>query len=381
MTRFIAAEVFPPGEVLKEELEARGWTQLDLGEILGRPPRVVNEIITGKRGITPETAKGLADAFGTSPQFWMNLESAWQLSRVREQDVSVSRRAKLYSAAPIKELVRRNWIQESSNVEVLEARVLAFMGRKTLDDVPDDLAHAARKSADYGKVTAAQRAWLCRVRQLARGLSVGVFNAANFEAGLARLRQLRVNAEDVREVPRVLAEMGIRFVIVEPLAGTKIDGACLWLDGRSPVVALSFRYDRIDWFWFTLMHELAHVKARDGLKVDCLDTDLVGEGATRTEERPECELAADEWAQENLIKKTELDSFIARVRPLYSREKVLGFARRLGVHPGLVVGQLHRREGIYSHFRQMLVKVRGSMIRVALTDGWGCTALIGEMHE
>src|SRR5258708_40362687 len=89
MTRFTAAEVFPPGEVLKEELEARGWTQLDLGEILGRPPRVVNEIIAGKRGITPETAKGLADAFGTSPQFWMNLESAWQLSRVREQDVGV----------------------------------------------------------------------------------------------------------------------------------------------------------------------------------------------------------------------------------------------------------------------------------------------------
>src|SRR5262245_16756482 len=96
MTRFTAAEVFPPGEILKDELEARGWTQTDLGEILGRPARVVNEIITGKRGITPETAKGLAEALGTTAQFWMNLESAWQLSKVRDDSGDVARRSKLY---------------------------------------------------------------------------------------------------------------------------------------------------------------------------------------------------------------------------------------------------------------------------------------------
>jgi HTH-type transcriptional regulator/antitoxin HigA len=375
MTRFTPAKVSPPGEILRDELEARGWTQTDLGEILGRPARVVNEIISGKRGITPETAQGLADALGTSAQFWMNLESRWQLSRIRQQDEGVARRAKLYSVAPIKEMVRRNWIQETSSVEVLQARVLDFMGMATLDDSSDDIPHAARKSTDYGTLTQAQRAWLRRVRQLARGLSVGVFSTASFDSGIARLRQLLVNPEDVREVPRVLAEMGIRFVIVEPLAGTKIDGACLWLDERSPVVAISCRYDRIDWFWFTLMHELGHVKARDGLKVSCLDTDLVGEGAAKHEERSTAERAADEWAQTHLIESAEIDSFIARVRPLYSKEKVVGFARRLGVHPGIVVGQLHKREGIYSHFRQMLVKVRGIIIRVALTDGWGCTAI------
>ena len=96
MSNLIAAEVFPPGEILREEIEARGWTQTDLAEILGRPPRLVNEIIAGKRAISPETAQGLGDAFGTGAQFWMNLESAWQLSRVKEQDGDVARRAKLY---------------------------------------------------------------------------------------------------------------------------------------------------------------------------------------------------------------------------------------------------------------------------------------------
>ena len=65
------AEAFPPGEFLREELEERNWTQADLAEIMGRPLVLVNEIISGKRSITPETAIGLAAAFGTSAELWM----------------------------------------------------------------------------------------------------------------------------------------------------------------------------------------------------------------------------------------------------------------------------------------------------------------------
>ena len=72
-TKHMPAEVFPPGEFIREELEERGWTQEDFAAILGRSPRLVNEVIMGKRGITPETANGLSAAFGTSAQFWMNL--------------------------------------------------------------------------------------------------------------------------------------------------------------------------------------------------------------------------------------------------------------------------------------------------------------------
>ena len=78
MNKRTAAEVFPPGDFLSEELEARGWTQSDLAAIIGRPVRLVNEIIAGKRSITPETATGLAEAFGTSPDVWLALEATWQ---------------------------------------------------------------------------------------------------------------------------------------------------------------------------------------------------------------------------------------------------------------------------------------------------------------
>ena len=95
MKNLIAAQVFPPGDFLKEELEARGWTKADLAKILGRPRRLVSEIIDGKRAITAETAWGLGDAFGVDPQFWLNLESAYQLSRVRPRDTDIATRAKL----------------------------------------------------------------------------------------------------------------------------------------------------------------------------------------------------------------------------------------------------------------------------------------------
>ena len=65
------AEVFPPGEFINDELVEREWAQADLAEILGRPVQAVNEIVAGKKAITPETARGLGDAFGTGPELWV----------------------------------------------------------------------------------------------------------------------------------------------------------------------------------------------------------------------------------------------------------------------------------------------------------------------
>lgn len=102
------AEVFPPGEFLRDELEERGWTEANLAEILDWPVDEVNEIVAGSRGISPETARGLSAAFGTSPEFWMNLDTAYQLSRIHNVDSeAIARRAKLYERSPVKDLIKR----------------------------------------------------------------------------------------------------------------------------------------------------------------------------------------------------------------------------------------------------------------------------------
>jgi addiction module HigA family antidote len=73
-----------PGEVLqKEYLEPLGLTQVKLAEHIGVPVQRVNEIIRGKRGITPETAWLFAQAFGTTPQFWVNLQTNHDLARTQ----------------------------------------------------------------------------------------------------------------------------------------------------------------------------------------------------------------------------------------------------------------------------------------------------------
>ncbi len=87
------AQVFPPGAFIREELEARGWTQRAFAQILGRPLQNINGIINGKTAITAVTAKQLALVFGTSPELWLNLETAYRLSTAAEPDPRIARRA------------------------------------------------------------------------------------------------------------------------------------------------------------------------------------------------------------------------------------------------------------------------------------------------
>lgn len=370
------AEVFPPGEFIREELDARGWTQLDLAEILGRPMALVNEVIAGKRGITPETAKGLANAFGTSAGYWLNLQTAYQVSQADNNDSGVVQRAQIYAKAPVRDMIRRGWIEQSNNPEVLEQRVLDFFGIESLQDDPPFWQHAARKATSYSEITPAQAAWLSRAKQLAGAVSASTYSAKSARSLAGSLGELLGEAEQVRHVPRLLAEAGVRLMVVEALPRTRIDGACFWMDAQSPVIALSMRYDRIDAFWFTLMHELGHVLHKDGFAAnEPLDVDLFGE---HPETLPDFEIAANKFAVETLIPQDRLEDFITRVSPLYAKKRIRAFANLLDIHPGIVVGQLQFRGEIgYSHSRDMLVGVRSTITGAALTDGWGQTLPAG----
>ncbi len=372
MNERVPAEGFAPGEFIREELEERGWTQADLAVILGRTVAAVNEIITGKRGITPESARGLAAAFGTTAQYWMNLSSLYQLWLLREREAfggdEVARRAKLYSKAPIKDMLKRGWIESSSNVDVLEQQVKSFLEIASLDDEPQQLAYAARKATSYCVDTPEQLAWLFRAKHLARIPSARArFSTSLLENVLGQLKSLIASVEEVRCVPRILADAGIRFLVIEHLPHSRIDGACIWLDG-SPVIAISFRYDRIDYFWFTLLHELAHVKGEER----SIDLDLVGKDAIPRADKPQSEQVADDFAVQFLVPQDKLENFIARKRPFYYKRDIAGFALTINVHPGIVVGQLqHRGELAYSQNREMLVPVRDIVTKVSITDGWG----------
>jgi HTH-type transcriptional regulator / antitoxin HigA len=368
MATRVPAEVFPPGDFIRDELEARGWTQGDLAQIMDRPIQFVNELVAAKKQITPETALGLAKAFGDDDAlYWMNLDNMYRLAKAKPVDESVSRRSNLYSKFPVREILKRNWIEPSDNIDVVEHRICRFY---RINSVNDNLKFAHAAMADqYDDRAPLQWAWLYRAKELAEAASSVSFSVSKLRASIAKLRTILVAPEEIRQVPTILSEAGVRFVIVEFLAGAKIDGAAFWLDEDTPVIAMSLRLDRINNFWFVLRHEIEHILRKDGLLT--VDVELT-EQIQRKASLPPEEIRANEASADFAVPKEELDSFIKRVRPLYSEQRILLFSKRIGVHPGLVIGQLQFREEVpYTHFHKFLVKVREIITQTALTDGWG----------
>src|ERR1700738_1227016 len=100
----------PTGEFIRAELEARGWAQADLARIVNRPVQAINEMIQGRKSVTPETAVALGIAFETGPEIWMTRESAYRLSLVDRHDTEIQRRAKLFDFAPAQALEQRGGV-------------------------------------------------------------------------------------------------------------------------------------------------------------------------------------------------------------------------------------------------------------------------------
>lgn len=367
MSNRTSAEVFPPGEFIRDELDARGWTQADLAKIMSRPMTTINQIITGKKAVTPQTAQELGAAFGTSAHQWMNLESSYRLSLAHIPEEPIKHRARLFELAPVKDMEARGWIKQTDSADELERELLRFFHVQSVDQI-EDYQMAARASA---VALAEQRAWSRRALNLAPQVQCKRFTKHGFEDGCKLLRELAAYPEEVGKVPRVLADMGIRLIVVEHLPRTKIDGAALWWRAGSPLLVLSMRYARIDYFWHTLCHELSHIRHQDQYAPDVDLMQKVGK------ERTEIESRADEESASMLVPPKRLESFIVRVKPYFSKQRIIQFATTMGVHPGIVAGQLqYRREIKYSANREMLVDVRDILVSEALTDGWGKSPIL-----
>jgi len=369
MTERIPAEVFPPGEFLADELEARGWTQIEFAEIIQRPARLVNEIVMRKRAITPETARGFAAALGTSPQYWLNLETAYQLWRTApsmDTDI-ISRAAKLRGRFPVHEIIKRGWIESSDNPEVTEKRVFDFYGIASNDEEPQILAHAARRNRQEENLSPYQEAWLFRVKLLAEAISTPKYSEKKLRQTVETLETLLTEPEEIRHVPGLLAECGVRLVIVEPIPNSRIDGVCFWInDGKSPVIGLTLKWDFIDRFWFNLRHEIEHALRGDGKQWAVIDD---FEGGIDLEDK--AEVASNTAAANFCVPQVKLKDFVVRHDPMYSTINFIGFSRLIKRHPGIVAGQLQHEIGRPELFKRYQTRVRNIITETALTDGYG----------
>lgn len=359
-----------PGIRLKQILEERGWSQIDLSFILGQPVTGVNLIISGKRGISPEMSKALGEALGLPADYFADLQKQFDLANASNPSPAVSLRAKMQNNYPIREMIKRGWI-EDGDAERLQSELARFFGVDSTDEIPY-LAHAAKKTRyEEKKIPPAQLAWLFRVKQIAKAIAVPEYSEFALRQALKRMRGMLPSPEESRHVPRLLAECGVRFIMVESLPQAKIDGVCCWLDESSPVIGLSARYDRIDNFWFVLRHEIEHILKGHGKDMPIVDADIEGEQAGVDDNLPEEERIANAAAAEFCVPREKIESFLRRKHPFYYEKDVLAFSKVNNIHPGLVVGQIQHKLGRYDFLKKYQVKIRQFVLPGAMADGWG----------
>ncbi|UVC09303.1 HigA family addiction module antidote protein [Rhizobium sp. TH2] len=360
-----------PGVFIKHELDVRGWTQRDLAFILGQTEQQLSPLLAGKRAITPDMALLLGDAFGVNPEFFANLQSQYDLSNARTPDPGVRARAELQVMFPVRDMIRRGWI-EDSEASLLRLQVDRFFEVANENEI-SSISFAAKKT-HYDSVPPHQLAWVYRVRQLSRQIQLPPFDSEKLKIALQRLRSLMIDPEAVGEVPRILMECGVRFVVVELLPGAKIDAVCTWLNDESPVIGMSTLYDRLDNFWFVVRHEIEHVLRGDGKGDDWIVDHLVGEHASADSGVEEAERIANAAAADFCVPRQKMESFFTRKHPYFAERDVLGFAALMHVHPGIVVGQLQHKMKRFDYLRKYQVPVRKFLTAKAVTDGWGSVA-------
>ena len=364
-----------PGQLIEELLATRGWTQRVLAIVLGSSETGINKLIAGKQSVDAKMAIALSELFGVEAQRFLELQNSYDLARekiVTKADPGRTTRAYLFGDLPITDMIKRGWLdaEDVRDIPKVQSALTKFFKAQSLEEI-EILPHAAKKTQINSKPNALQMAWIYRVKQLADEMMVSKYSQEGVKEAIKRISLLRQNAEDVRKVPRILQDFGIRFVIVEALSSSGIDGVCYWLDESSPVVGMSLRHDRIDNFWFVLRHELEHVLLRHGLSMIMLDYDLEGERAGTGADVPEEERQANAAAAAFCVPPPLMNKFYSSKNPFFSERDVLAFAKMLKVHPGLVAGQLRYKTGRYNIFSAHLVKVRQMISETALVDGWG----------
>lgn len=341
----VLAEAFPAGGYLSDELEARGWTQAEFAEILGRPSQFVSEIISGKKEITRESAAQIGAALGTSTEMWLNLQDSyylWKQKRnpgMQRQLDEVKLRARSNELAPVSLLRKRGLITAKDAYGEAE-QLCDLFGITSVFDEPT-LPMAARRSNQTESVTSVQQTWLACAYKQAEQKRVEQYNKALFVELSTQLSRMVMQPEAFGSLPKAFSSAGVCLIYVEAFPSSKIDGASFLLNGM-PVIALSGRGQRMDKVLFTLLHEAAHVvlgHIESGLVVD----DAEGEQESTMEE--EADSLAASW-----IKPHTMPNPPARI----GHDWVAKVASENGIHPIVVTGQLQKAGKV--NWRSALVK-------------------------
>jgi HTH-type transcriptional regulator/antitoxin HigA len=250
---------------------------------------------------------------------------------------------------PFAEMNSRGWFGRSVDRRAPSAERARVL-RDFFVQAPSEIAPALhRKTA--GSLSPARRAallaWQARVLAKARQ-RVGLarrFTTPPAEV-ISRIAKLSAHPAGIEKAVDLLLEYGVIVVFERHLPRTKLDGAAMSLDSAYAVIGMTARHDRIDNFWFVLLHELGHV-IRHWPRV--VGEGIVDEDAGASDELIEKE--ADEFAENAILSSATWQGSAVRFAKL--PDAIVKFAVRHGLHPSLIAGRIRRERG-YTEFHDML---------------------------
>ncbi len=337
-----------PIAAIEFRMEQSNLTPRDLVPFIGSRPKV-SEVLAGKRSITMSMARALHHHLGIPADVLLQEPGA----KLHEPLPDVE-----FARFPLRAMAKRGWIPNvphlKDRAEELVTDLMGRAGGREFAAAPlyrkNDGRRINAKTDEY-----ALRAWCWQV--LAQALerqSDAEYDASAVDDDFLReVAKMSVAEDGPVQARDFLAQHGISLEYVRHLPRTHLDAAALLLRDGRPVIGMTLRYDRIDNFWFTLMHELAHVSLHMGRPngetgfVDDLSlrgVDSAGDDNTEEE--------ADELAQDSLIPQEIWDdgTLLDDPRPI----AVMHLASEAQVHPSIVAGRVRYESGNYRLLSQLV---------------------------
>ena len=331
----------PPGEVLEEELEARGMTQRELVARLGRPAQVINEIIKAKKAITPDTAIGLGKVLGIEAQFWTNLEADYRMTLALNRDRdAITAQVQSLDDYPIRDMVEQGWIASGQDRPSRLKALLSFLGvavagpQAYQQAVGFRITEAAQRKISPGALAV----WLRKGELDAQEIATADYDEVAFRQALATIRGMtgQLPEDFIPAMTALCAEAGVAFCLVPELPKSGANGATRWLSDRKALVQMSLRHKWADIFWFTFFHEACHLlqhRTQRRVVIDGLDADP---------EMTELEAEADTFAGDFLIAPEAWSEFCEAGS--FTLEAVQAFAQSVEIAPFIVIGRLQKEQ-------------------------------------
>ena len=345
------SKVFPialpdPIEAIKFRMEQDDLKPVDLIPYLGSRSRV-SEILSGKRQLTLDMVRALSEGLGIPAKVLIKqLESgkdseyqSWDNRLVAEMEA----RGYFGSAS----------LKEYGKVELLK-NFFSLIGS------PTQISGLLRKSNYRSSPLTDKRAlsvWAVRVLKKAKKIKAPTkYNHGTIDLPfMQKLAKLSIKDNGPVLAQEYLRKRGIILVIERHFLKTYLDGATILINKNNPVIGLTLRYDRLDNFWFTLMHELAHLARHYNSGITLFYDEIEG---VKTIDIDEKEREADALAEEALLPKAKWEVSPARLIPSSMAAKSL--ASELGVHVAIIAGQIRHRGSKYVYLNKIVneAKVR-----------------------